>query len=129
METEVQLFYIQWLCVPLVQQLGESLQNNWGNLLRYTVGTGIRHDIAAHPFALDQLGPQWGSRGILQLRQSLLSSRFAFALFCIHKLEKQFAVCFILAQLQNGLFSLYALGGQLFQSYHSFSPIPQWWPS
>ena len=41
METEVQLFYIQRLCVPLVQQLGESLQNNWGNLLRYTVGTGI----------------------------------------------------------------------------------------
>ena len=25
METEVQLFYIQWLCIPLVQQLGESL--------------------------------------------------------------------------------------------------------
>ena len=55
-----------------------------------------------------------GSGGILQLRQSLLSSRFALALFCIHKLEKQFAVCFILAHLQNGLFSLYALGRQLF---------------
>jgi hypothetical protein len=37
METEVQLFYIQWLCVPLVQQLGESLQNNRGDLLRFIV--------------------------------------------------------------------------------------------
>ena len=124
METEVQLFYIQRLCVPLVQQLEESLQNNWGDLLRYTVGTGIRHDIAAHPFTLDQLGPQWGSRGILQMRQGLLSSRFVLALFCIHKLEQQFGVCFILAQLQNGLFSLYALGGQLFQSHHSFFSYP-----
>ena len=36
---------------------------------------------AAHPFTLDQLGPQWGGGGILQLRQSLLSSRLALALF------------------------------------------------
>ena len=31
-----------------------------------------------------------------------------------NKLEKQFAVCFLFAQRQNGLFSLYTLGRQLF---------------
>ena len=117
MKTEIHLFHLslfQRFCIRLIQQQGEGFQDDWGNLLRYTIRAGIRHNMAAHPFALDQLGPQWGSRGILQLRQSLLSSRFALTLFCIHKLEQQFAVCFILAQLQNGLFSLYALGRQLF---------------
>ena len=85
--------------------------------------------MAAHPFTLDQLGPQWGGGGILQLRQSLLSSRLALALFHIHKLEKQFAVGFSLAQLQNGLFSLDPLGGQLFHSHIAFSPYSSNSPS
>ena len=34
-----------------------------GDLLRHAVGTGVRHDMAAHPITLDQLGPQWGGGG------------------------------------------------------------------
>ena len=64
-----------------------------------------------HPFTLDQLGPQWGSRGILQMRQSLLSSRFVLALFCIHKLEQQFGVCFILAPVSYTHLDVYKRQG------------------
>src|SRR5699024_10736556 len=119
----------QRLCVPLVQQFGQSFQDDRGDLLRYAVGTGVRQDMAAHPFALDQLAPQRGGGGILLLCQSLLSSRFAPALFCIRKLEQQFAVGFLPAQFQNGLFPLDPFGGQLFQSHVAFSPYSSNSPS